>query len=121
MAKPTGGKAGKSDFGKILKSKREAFNMSIADVAREADISPSMLSRIESGEREDLRLSTAARLCEVLQLSLDELAGVKADTNALKAEIQYLKETIKQIEEMFRAGERLSRRRFLPRKNKPRT
>jgi len=74
-AKP-GRKRRNPDFGAAIKSARENRGLTISEVAREADVSQSMLSRIEAGERKDVGVTRAARLCVVLGLSLDELFGL---------------------------------------------
>ena len=78
--KPAGGQLAKGSrkiaIGAALRVARTKLGLSLTDVARDAKISISMLSRIEAGTRDDLRLSTAVALCRTLGLSLDEIAGL---------------------------------------------
>lgn len=65
-----------SRFGAAVKKARQARNMTLTFLAQEAGISKSLLSRIESGDRVDIRLSTATKLCKELGLSLDRIQGL---------------------------------------------
>jgi transcriptional regulator with XRE-family HTH domain len=58
-----------------VRALRERRKLSLNELARRSGIAPSVLSRVETGERDDLRLSTAVRLCRALEISLDQLAG----------------------------------------------
>jgi len=57
---------------------RARRKLSLNEVARAAHISPSVLLRMERGERANVRLTTAIGLCEALGLSLDALFGLRA-------------------------------------------
>ena len=52
--------------------------MTLAEVAELADLTKSMLSRIENGNRNVL-LATASKLCRALGLSLDRAIGLSDD------------------------------------------
>lgn len=65
-------------FGQILRRARQEHGLTIAEAAELADLAPSMLSRIENGNR-NLLLPTASRLCRALGLSLDRAIGLADD------------------------------------------
>lgn len=64
------------DYGAVLRNKRTAMNLSLRVLAQRAQITASHLLRIERGQSEP-SLGIAARLCDALELSLDDLAGRK--------------------------------------------
>lgn len=66
----------KISIGAALRAARLERGLSLTDVARDAGISISLLSRIETGDRDDLRLSTAVALCRTLGLSIDKMANL---------------------------------------------
>lgn len=59
---------------------RDRYVRSLRDVAREADVSPATLSRIERGAAPDLE--TFRKLCLWLGVSADEVLGLRQDTPA---------------------------------------
>lgn len=71
-----------TSIGEFVKKARETAGLTLGDLSRESGVSKSMLSRLERGERRSLTLKTAAAICDVLDLSLDELAG-RSDPKAL--------------------------------------
>ena len=68
-------------FGEMVRAARERRGLSATSLAREVGVSPSQISRIESGDR-GTDVDTLARLVRVLGLdagaSLDALAPVDA-------------------------------------------
>jgi transcriptional regulator with XRE-family HTH domain len=60
-------------LGKILQAKREALKLSIREVARQTELTPSTIMRIEQGQRAAPSPDVLAKLAEVLELSLAEL------------------------------------------------
>lgn len=58
----------------IVRSRRLALGLSIAELAKQAKVSSSYLYAIESGTRGN-RLVELARIATALQTSFDELAG----------------------------------------------
>lgn len=67
-------KAGVSTLGQRLRRAREAHHQTQVQLAAAAGISQGYLSQLEQDEREPT-LSIAARLAEVLGMSLDDLAA----------------------------------------------
>jgi transcriptional regulator with XRE-family HTH domain len=59
--------------GELIRRTREAKDLSQAEVAKNAGISQSLLSRLERGERPNATASTLMGLAAVLDLSLDDL------------------------------------------------
>lgn len=62
-------------IGALLRAHREAVGLSQVALARRLRISQQVLSRIESGARQDPRFSTIARAAGILGISLDGLAA----------------------------------------------
>ncbi len=61
-------------IGPILRALREETGMTQTALAKRLKITPQALSRVESGTSEDIRWSTVARIAEILDISLDDLA-----------------------------------------------
>jgi len=61
-------------IGAALRRIRERFEISLVSVARRAEISDAMLSRIERGERHSPHFTTVAKIALALGVSLDEIA-----------------------------------------------
>jgi len=62
-------------WGRRVKRLRRERGWSQRDLAREAAVGQAQLSRIESGSQDDANISTAVRLAEALDTSLDALIG----------------------------------------------
>lgn len=58
----------------LLVRLREKAGLSQAELGKQAGVTASAISMIEAGEREP-KLSTAVAICDVLNISLDALAG----------------------------------------------
>ena len=65
-----------STLGDRIRNARKKYGLGFIETARRADIDKSLLSRLERGERNDVRLSTALRLSKALRISLADLAGL---------------------------------------------
>ena len=61
-------------IGPALRRIRERMEVSLVSVARRAEISDAMLSRIERGERMSPHFTTVAKIALALGVSLDEVA-----------------------------------------------
>lgn len=59
----------------LVKNYREANELSQAEFAKYSGISRGAVAKIETGERNDLRLSTVISIANFLNVSLDELVG----------------------------------------------
>jgi transcriptional regulator with XRE-family HTH domain len=62
-----------------LRKVRRMRNISQAELARRSGVSCSTICEIESGQAADIRVRTLCKLCGVLSVSLDYLAGIIAD------------------------------------------
>ena len=62
-------------LGDALREARERAGISQLEAGEEAGVAPNMISRLESGERQDARFTTIARIARALDTSLDELAA----------------------------------------------
>jgi transcriptional regulator with XRE-family HTH domain len=60
-------------LGKLLQTKREELKLSIREVARQTDLTPSTIMRIEQGQRAAPSPDVLAKLADALELSLAEL------------------------------------------------
>jgi len=67
------GKYGKVSFGKILREYRREINMTQKILGKNSGIKQGSISLIETCEVEDPHLSTVLRLCNGLDVWLDEL------------------------------------------------
>jgi transcriptional regulator with XRE-family HTH domain len=61
-------------IGAALRRIRERMQVSLVSIARRAEISDAMLSRIERGERHSPHFTTVAKIALALGVSLDEIA-----------------------------------------------
>jgi transcriptional regulator with XRE-family HTH domain len=62
-------------LGDVVAKLREEAGLTRLALAKAAKVDPSILARLEYGERDEVRLETFCRLAEVFGLSLDELAA----------------------------------------------
>lgn len=62
------------DVGENVRAWREYRLITQKELADEADMSASQLARVEAGER-SLTLRQALKLCELLEINIDALAG----------------------------------------------
>jgi transcriptional regulator with XRE-family HTH domain len=102
-------------LGEVLKAHRLRTRLSQSAVARRAGLDASVLSNIESGNRESLRFETVAKLAEVLGVSLDAIAAecgfrFKATTrSSIGTDIAQLAELLRIADTRFQSGaERIS-------------
>jgi transcriptional regulator with XRE-family HTH domain len=62
-------------MGRVIEDLREGVGISRATLARAAGIDPGTLTRIESGERINLRFETVCRIASALGVSADTIAA----------------------------------------------
>lgn len=62
-------------LGQAIRELREQAGVTRSALARAAHLDPAVLSRIEAGERSDLRFSTVCRLAAALGVSTDDIAA----------------------------------------------
>ena len=60
-------------FGKRLRERREARGWEQTDLARASGVSASVISRLESGERQDVKARIARKLARALGIGVDYL------------------------------------------------
>jgi transcriptional regulator with XRE-family HTH domain len=72
--------AGIPNLGERIRRAREKRWLGLNEAAHRARISPSLLSRLENGERENMQFTTAISLCKTLNVTLDYLAGISLRT-----------------------------------------
>jgi DNA-binding XRE family transcriptional regulator len=60
-------------LGKNIYAARVLKRLTQVELARQAKVSPSAITRIETGERQDIRVTIAARIAAALGLTVDEL------------------------------------------------
>jgi transcriptional regulator with XRE-family HTH domain len=63
-------------LGDRIRAARERCGLGFIEAARRARIDKSLLSRLENGERENIRFDTAIRLSKALRISLPENARI---------------------------------------------
>lgn len=68
-------------FGEQLRAYRERLGMSQQTLAERTGVSPSQLSRIQSGEKKPPPAETVLRMIEVLRLTADEAANLLEAAN----------------------------------------
>ena len=68
------------DLGEEIKALRESRGLSQSQLAAKARVSIGQVRKLEQGHIRDINLSTAARLADVLNVSVDRLA-VYADAS----------------------------------------
>ena len=68
-----------------MRAARRRLNLTLNTAAKLAGVDRSVLSKIETGERADVRLSTAVSLCRALGLSLDDVTGLNRRPSLLFA------------------------------------
>ena len=73
------------DIGKLIKKLRLECNWSQCELARRSGITSAAISTIEKGNR-NLSLGVAKAIALALNISLDELAGIKKILNKAKNE-----------------------------------
>jgi len=66
-------------LGDRIKTMREKRQLSQRELAKRAGIDHAWIARLEAGERHNISLAAARRLAEVLQVSVDYLAGMYDD------------------------------------------
>lgn len=60
-----------------LKSARLQKGMTQSDIAKALNVTYQAYQKLESGKTADMRVSTAVRLCKILEVSADWLLGLK--------------------------------------------
>ena len=74
-------------LGRVLRDLRKETGLTRAALAQAAGLDPGALSRIESGDRPNLRFSTVCRLAAALGVSIDDIAA-RAGLTAAKGILQ---------------------------------
>lgn len=82
-------------IGLAVRSIRKSKKFTAKDFAKECDLTAFTLCKIESG-KQVLRLSRAAVMCKVLQISLEELAAFAGTLEGAVNQMKALKESFKQ-------------------------
>ena len=94
-------------YGERIRQYRELRKLTQDDLARQADIPSTSISRIEHGLRK-VTLEEAVRLAEVLQIDLTALAGVSSsetELSAMKHKAAECKERLQRIQTVLEACE----------------
>lgn len=94
-------------LGQVIKSLREQSAVSRNALARAAHIDPSILTRLEQGDRDNVRLQTLCKIAEALEVSLDDLAGAAGYFSKRRSRTQLnasssipLRESLQRIERL---------------------
>jgi transcriptional regulator with XRE-family HTH domain len=94
-------------LGEVLIKLREEAGLTRRALAKAAKIDPTVLARLEYGEREEVRLETFCRLAEVFGISLDELAAAagflakkRAPSLSAAAEVARLKALLEKVRQL---------------------
>lgn len=74
------------EFKDILKTQREALNLTLDDVGRYVGVSGATVSRWESGEIANIRRDKIAKLADILQVSPSYLMGWPEKVPSIKDE-----------------------------------
>lgn len=70
-------------LGDRLKLWREKKGWGLRELARQSGVDVSLISRIESGDRQTISLDAAMKLAMALGVSLDYLSGMYAEQEAI--------------------------------------
>lgn len=72
--------------GELIRAKREEYNLSLVDFARQVDISPGYLSQLENGKKTNPSLEVMLKIAQELDLDIDSLLGLdqESETPALR-------------------------------------
>lgn len=72
--------------GELIRAKREEYNTSLVDFARQVDISPGYLSQLENGKKTNPSLEVMLKIAQELDLDIDSLLGLdqESETPALR-------------------------------------
>lgn len=72
--------------GELIRAKREEYNISLVDFARQVDISPGYLSQLENGKKTNPSLEVMLKIAQELDLDIDSLLGLdqESETPALR-------------------------------------
>lgn len=62
-----------------LKEARTRKGLTQAEIAKELEVTYQAYQKLESGRTEDMRVSTAIKLCKILGISSDWLLGLTED------------------------------------------
>ena len=66
--------------GEIIRARREEYNISLVDFARQVGISPGYLSQIENGKKTNPSLEVMMTIAQELDLDIDTLLGFDQET-----------------------------------------
>jgi transcriptional regulator with XRE-family HTH domain len=66
--------------GEIIKARREEFNISLVDFARQVGISPGYLSQLENGKKTNPSLEVMMNIAQELDLDIDSILGIEQET-----------------------------------------
>jgi len=61
-------------LGEVIRDLRERAKISQSTLSREAGLSPTILSRLEAGERAGIQFESLCRIAQALEVGLDEIA-----------------------------------------------
>ena len=72
--------------GELIRAKREEYNISLVDFARQVHISPGYLSQLENGKKTNPSLEVMLKIAQELDLDIDSLLGLdqESETPALR-------------------------------------
>lgn len=87
-----------------LKERRKALKLTQKNVANTLGITQQAYQQIESGEK-DIRISTLKSLCEILEISADDLLGIKPmkfETPQVGEQIDIRKQATKAVSKAIR-------------------
>lgn len=97
-------------LGTRLRQARERKGWTLLEVSEAAGVDKSILSRIESGDRLDFRVSTAVAICHALDISLDELTGLDSDVpSRMIHDLASLEKTLRDTADQIRRALRNKR------------
>ena len=101
-------------LGEVIRDLRKRAKISQSTLCREAGLSPTVLSRLEAGQRESIQLKGLCRIARALDVTLDEIAieaGLMPATGRPRGKpssrLQY-NEDVRQVQGLLaRAAEKL--------------
>ncbi len=101
-------------LGEVIRDLRERAKISQSTLSREAGLSPTILSRLEAGERSGIQFESLCRIAQALETSLDEIAieagllPAKGRTRGKPSSRLHYNEDVRQVQGLLaRATEKL--------------